>query len=970
MSKDDIDTLTAELTKCLENQFGLKKMSSWDEVMKDHSNPCFVSNSGEFSFRIARHFDVSPSILIHYEDAGILGLVYIINNDKDLDDNIRKYVDQAAYARHLFAISPDVLNENRVSVNIELLIVIAGRSPGSDADPTAAEKGDDLREIGEILQIMARDTDFFHAIGINVLIGYPDQSTMYRPVDLRRAFPWLLQNVRIWFGKESNPGPNGRTRGGLRHETSTSEQSSLEEPAAFQELTLTNYRTAGTRRWRLETEGDVGKQTTGGLQSEIDQNSDRVQYHIVHGYNGSGKSAAVEALELSILGRIESFPSGVNYDSVIRHRGSTQPAHVAITDEDGRQAVDITVADGPPPEALATHLKTATSFRLNQRVMDDLTRAGRESERAREFLLAFSPDDHDKIAQRKACEEAASKAFESLPADLRQKLVSGLPRTSADAASEWKHVLRQLAWLQDSLEGKSIPSEILMRHETDSTAVSPADCLPLPLEKLKVLANVVPELGGIADWTALKSLTRGGLHNLLSRTDAILRDLVANLEVSATDVRQARDALWSVRDWMAKGAATHGDDAPRLLNAWLDCRAAADLTHGAHRLASAFESARSRGWSPDAGSALEALAGTGPNPGRVAELQSQLGDLEGRRDTLRERVFEVLDSAETSPEATPGTVPESGAPIAPLTDVQIAALDRVGPTIVPGGDADERVLLGHAVAEAMRSGASDAAFRGEPIGDRKGWAEHLLERLDAFDDAIQVFAPKDGQAVASGVDRLNVLSLVLATQVRFQEADEELQDLFQRMLGAPPTEAVPKRRNLIAALNELMALFTPARWAYRDLALAFETGAGGRDTELKIKDEGGAFAELRLNTAELNLFVLSLFLLRAPLVDNRLQILILDDPLQNMDELTTATVARGLSKLANVLPNGHKVLILLHGEDDLERFRREIPASVYRIPWLSPDNRAAKSDGILFERDLSMASVNMEAVRKLIAANP
>jgi hypothetical protein len=79
-----------------------------------------------------------------------------------------------------------------------------------------------------------------------------------------------------------------------------------------------------------------------------------------------------------------------------------------------------------------------------------------------------------------------------------------------------------------------------------------------------------------------------------------------------------------------------------------------------------------------------------------------------------------------------------------------------------------------------------------------------------------------------------------------------------------------------------------------------------------------------------------MYLLAAVRTENPLGILLFDDPLQNMDELTVTTVARGLAKVVNVFPADWQLVFLFHGEDDLERFRQEIPAAVYLLPWLAP----------------------------------
>ena len=143
-------------------------------------------------------------------------------------------------------------------------------------------------------------------------------------------------------------------------------------------------------------------------------------------------------------------------------------------------------------------------------------------------------------------------------------------------------------------------------------------------------------------------------------------------------------------------------------------------------------------------------------------------------------------------------------------------------------------------------------------------------------------------------------------------------------------------RKLNEALDEVIALFTPARWAYEGLLMNPNLQEGKVSVEL-VTTKTRSQAEMRLNTAELNLIVLALYLLCGPTIgDNPLGTVILDDPLQNIDELTSATVARGVSKVAALLPEGWQLLLMFHSEGDLETFRREVPGSVYHLPWLAP----------------------------------
>jgi hypothetical protein len=103
-------------------------------------------------------------------------------------------------------------------------------------------------------------------------------------------------------------------------------------------------------------------------------------------------------------------------------------------------------------------------------------------------------------------------------------------------------------------------------------------------------------------------------------------------------------------------------------------------------------------------------------------------------------------------------------------------------------------------------------------------------------------------------------------------------------------------------------------------------------------------AEKLLNTAELNALSLAMFLLCARKLHNPSELMLFDDPLQNMDELTVTTVARGIRRLLllwqqNDSPKpdslkADRLAIFLHGKENLERFRRETSCAVYSMSWL------------------------------------
>jgi hypothetical protein len=140
-----------------------------------------------------------------------------------------------------------------------------------------------------------------------------------------------------------------------------------------------------------------------------------------------------------------------------------------------------------------------------------------------------------------------------------------------------------------------------------------------------------------------------------------------------------------------------------------------------------------------------------------------------------------------------------------------------------------------------------------------------------------------------------------------------------------------------------MALFTPARWAYEDIDLNYRPGMSDPE-ELGFRIGNRAQAALSLNTAQLNLFTLALFLLCAIRADNPLGLLVLDDPLQNMDELTVTTLARGIAKVSRLWGERWQLLLFFHGQEDRERFRQEVPLAVYQLPWLSPVESSSETE--------------------------
>ena len=95
----------------------------------------------------------------------------------------------------------------------------------------------------------------------------------------------------------------------------------------------------------------------------------------------------------------------------------------------------------------------------------------------------------------------------------------------------------------------------------------------------------------------------------------------------------------------------------------------------------------------------------------------------------------------------------------------------------------------------------------------------------------------------------------------------------------------------------------------------------------------------------------------------------MDDPLQNMDELTSTALARGLAKVIRLwadVGRTEEVLLLFHGEGDLERFGVELPSARYRLPWLTPS--PSSPTPIIDARDNVGDVLKVQSIQHLIAS--
>jgi hypothetical protein len=404
------------------------------------------------------------------------------------------------------------------------------------------------------------------------------------------------------------------------------------------------------------------------------------------------------------------------------------------------------------------------------------------------------------------------------------------------------------------------------------------------------------------------------LGDELERLDEDLAEVKTDVLPALAPLRPAWKILQSMQGWIATSRAAAVDEPATMLNTWLELCALVDLADKQIQLGRSLAEAQRTGWNPAHLAASDLIMRTALSHKELAALESCRETWIRDRDQLAGQVRSLRRRPETMeriPEATPSTPPPDRE--------QIALLDGIGRWLLPAGEEKKTVPFGRVLYDAVTRG--EAASFGDIAIGTPGWFESLRPRIEPL---VQVCIQAETVVGSPGAaERYRLIKDAVQKHLAFQEAGRQANVTW-----------VEKLRPLEGAINELMALFTPARWAYEDIGLELSLPQDGKP-RLRFTLRGDdARAELVLNTAELNVFTLALFLLCSVRAENRLGLLVLDDPLQNMDELTVTTVARGLARVAELLPEHWKLLLLFHGEDDLERFRREVPGAVYQLPWL------------------------------------
>ena len=381
-----------------------------------------------------------------------------------------------------------------------------------------------------------------------------------------------------------------------------------------------------------------------------------------------------------------------------------------------------------------------------------------------------------------------------------------------------------------------------------------------------------------------------------------------------------RKVLDELKNWQARRRRDRGAEGlEATLNKWLETKALVDLAERYSDVMATFPAAGRNHWSWPQG--LDPFPGLKTlTPKQLEALQHERNDLSRRLDSYQEQLAGWSDKQETK--AAGGVRSrETRPPRHSLTQQEVEWLASVRET------ASQR-RLGTVCNDALAKKSVRTIGKiaiGKPGGPQRALDE--IGRLLSACRELSELRPGERKSLDL-YDRCRTAYETFKKQRRAGSAVRK--KFFEKIAG--PGEGAGEGLN--GALNELLALFKPARWAYQDIRL--RAPEQNPDSGLAMETHDRQRADLRLNTAELNSLTVALFLLCAVRVRNPLRVLVLDDPLQNMDELTVTALARGLAKVMRIFPAEWQVLALFHGQEDLDRIRDEVPCAVYLFPWLKP----------------------------------
>lgn len=567
-----------------------------------------------------------------------------------------------------------------------------------------------------------------------------------------------------------------------------------------------------------------------------------------------------------------------------------------------REAVD----SGPAPDssgAIASAKASGSVLRFNEEVSDRLIRKD-QNERMAYGLETYFPLHKKTWRAAAAARKARKRALDGL----------GFHADAEEPAQTLEH------WLKvEGFEFTRVIQGFLRLPTAWQMVVSDAD------EALRPALSAKPE-----DQKRLMISTLVAGAGMARRAETFL----------GSDFEDLLGRLGQVAFLDAPQSVVSRADYERNYRDWLDNVARADLLGSAWKMRRTFLE-----WAPSKSDVLSQF-NVAVELGDIARAQQKAVE---KRDDLRNWL-----ASHSLPGAEQGRRSRRGAEAGELPDPGLL-LQAVESGMFEG-------LLPVGAAGALRrvfERREAEAILGFKVGFEPGWTKPLLDHranLVSMRDWMIALGWKPGGDPQAWVSQLIGHAEDLVEAVR--ELDRINQQDADRLRAMAPS--------LGPALMELVELLTPASWAYQRLDVEMDLKQDDpAAANFGLKARGMELADV-LNTAELNTAALAMHLLCAPQADKPDKVMFLDDPLQNMDELTVTTVARALAKYLRLLgQTGHGDLdfvLLLHAADDCERMIQEAPAAFYRIPWSSPTGTetgsAGEDDGLDIAQDASVGSVD------------
>jgi energy-coupling factor transporter ATP-binding protein EcfA2 len=660
---------------------------------------------------------------------------------------------------------------------------------------------------------------------------------------------------------------------------------------------------------------------------------EKANIHLVHGHNGSGKSSLAEIIELFNTGqlkRLEPRETDQYHRVVVSNHNGAKKAMINIElskdglpeDCDVFNKFEISAANDKAPGLVDI---ASEGFILNQQLIDDLSRNGGK-QRYEIFFNAFFSQDRTDFHEGKR---------------LREEI------------EQWRKILtNQLNCEQDK-------QSLLLAITAALTDFPPADAiLPVTMEQLKALVKidesispVIVDLAKAEDFETFKQT----LQNL----DKPLTDLCGRMSL-LNDFKQARDVLVRYQSGCLPESNNDGESYSHQFEEWCIAQAKIDLLTKRLQLDKISESKVLNQQQKD-GLGLAINNGEGLTPSthfvlgsnKKSELTTELENQQNLSDDLRQNLEEGEQQSDKNSQPTDGHQQA----IRPVTNQELALFNSIGEFLTD--EEQTRLLsLGNSLAKAVNHQQSSTLAMALGMKN-SGWGAPLVSQLNGLIDAMEALKevhqdwltikwPDNTKPVQFGADVWLVLCQRASIQLEALSAIEARSE--QNILAQ-----LSKENNvLFDALNELLCLFTPARWLYQPLKI--KADSDNKKFALYLNDPD-IDASLLWNSAELNLVAVTLFLLCAnrTTTKRRVNTLVMDDPLQNMDELTSTYLARGLAKLQYCWPDlgiNQQLIMLFHGEQAVARFSQEIPAAVYYLPWRDvPDTAGAKTAGESPESD-------------------